>query len=246
MNDILRVQLYGVEAGILRPAVERFPNLILVHEHPDTVICYGGDGTLLHAELKWPGVPKVPILNSKRGHRCIPHPPEDVVAGLSQGSLVRNDYMKLAGVLRRQGEPDKALLALNEFNVHMGRINSAVRFQLWLDGEPYDDGLEVLGDGFVISTPFGSTAYFSQITHGIFTTGIGIAFKYTREHINHLVLPDTTEARVLITRGPAVLAFDSAPEYLTLEEGDELEVRKHEEGAIILTCSPVKRLDEPF
>lgn len=242
-----RVLLFGGDAEVLRPEVEQYASLRVVAAEPEVVICYGGDGTLLAAELQYPGLPKVPILNSRRGHRCIPHLPHEVIAGLAEGRLIANNYTKLECVVARQGAPqEKPLTALNEFSVHMGRINSAVRFRLFINDQPYEDGFEILGDGFLVCTPFGSTAYFCQITHGIFTTGIGIAFKATTEHVNHLVLPSSVVLRAEITRGPAVLAYDSAQDYHTLEEGDAITVRKHPQGATILTCGPVKRLDEPF
>lgn len=244
----LNIQLFGVESDLLREEVARHPGLNLVKEDPDLVVCYGGDGTLLAAELRWPGIPKVPILNSRRGHRCIPHPADQVISTLAKGALVRNTYTKLQCTILREGEagPPERHVALNEFNVHMGRINSAVRFKLWIDNEPYEQGLEILGDGFILCTPFGSTAYFSQITRGVFSVGIGIAFKFTRHHISHLVVPDSSNVRLLITRGPAVLAFDSSKDYVSLESGDQLLVSKYPKGAVILTCAPVTRLDEPF
>ncbi len=247
-NQPVHLTLFGSQAESLVAMVRKLDNLVLVDKDPEVVVCYGGDGTLLAAELRWPGVPKVPVLNSRRGHRCIPHPARDVLQGLANGQLVSNGYTKIEGEILRNGKriyPD-TMVALNEFNVHMGLINSAVRFQLYLNDDPYDDGLELLGDGFVVCTPFGSTAYFAQITRGIFTQGIGIAFKSTNAHVDHLVLPEDTECRIQITRGPAVLAFDSADEYVQLEEGDELVVRKHALGATILTCGPLKRLDQPF
>lgn len=244
----VRLHLFGTQSHVLADEICRHPNLKMVDSEPDVVVCYGGDGTLLAAELAYPGIPKVPVLNSRRGHRCIPHPVAEVLQGLADGQLIANGYTKIQAEVYRDGKalfPD-ALAALNEFNVHMGLINSAVRFQLWLNGDPYEDGFELLGDGFVVCTPFGSTAYFAQITRGIFTKGIGIAFKSTNAHVDHLVLPDDTEFRIRITRGPAVLAFDSADQYVALEEDDELHVRRHPEVATILTCGPVKRLDEPF
>src|SRR5690606_5059023 len=141
-----RVVLFGEQAHRLESEIARYPNLTLVNGEPDVVVCFGGDGTLLAAELQWPGLPKVPILNSRRGHRCIPHPPKEVIAGLAGGRLVANQYTKLASAVYRDGaaEAQHQLLALNEINVHMGRVNSAVRFQLWINDEPYEEGLEVL------------------------------------------------------------------------------------------------------
>ncbi|MBX3177218.1 MAG: NAD(+)/NADH kinase [Candidatus Hydrogenedentes bacterium] len=244
----VRLSLFGSHADTLKKKLNGFSNLHLVEEKPDVVVCYGGDGTLLAAERAFPGIPKVPVLNSRRGHRCIPHPAGEVLQGLAAGKLVRNNYTKIRAEVMRGEERllPGDVVALNEFNVHMGLINSAVRFQLWLNGDPYENGLELLGDGFVVCTPFGSTAYFAQITRGIFTTGLGIAFKSTNAHVDHIIVPDDTEFRVRITRGPAVLAYDSADQYVHLVEGDELIVRRHQQAATILTCGPVKRLDEPF
>ena len=244
----VNITLFGTKAENLKKSVDRHANLTLVDADPDVVVCYGGDGTLLAAEREFPGVPKVPVLNSRRGHRCIPHPAKEVLQGLAEGKLVSNSYTKIRAEVLRGDERliPAELVALNEFNVHMGLINSAVRFQLWLNGEPYENGVELLGDGFVVCTPFGSTAYFAQITRGIFTTGLGIAFKSTNAHVDHLIVPDNTEFRVRITRGPAVLAYDSADQYVQLVEDDELIVRRHHHAATILTCGPVRRLDEPF
>jgi len=244
----VQLALFGTHADHLRKTVGRYANLSVVESAPEVVVCYGGDGTLLAAEREFPGVPKVPVLNSRRGHRCIPHPAAEVLQGLAEGRLVANKYTKIRAEVYRGGKKilPGELVALNEFNVHMGIINSAVRFQLWLNGDPYDNGVELLGDGFVVCTPFGSTAYFAQITRGIFTSGLGIAFKSTNAHVDHLVVPDDTEFRARITRGPAVLAYDSADQYAQLMEDDELVVRKHGQSATILTCGPIKRLDEPF
>ncbi len=246
--DLRRVQLFGAQANRLRTNFERFPELELVDADPDVIVCYGGDGTLLAAETQFPGLPKVPILNSRRGHRCIPHPPVEVIEGLAKGTLTVNEYTKLACEVKLRANPEKTLelAALNEFATHMGRINSAVRFQIWINGEPYDEAVEILGDGFIVCTPFGSTAYFNKLTRGVFSKGIGIAFKATTEHTNHLVLPSDTLIRILITRGPAQLAYDSAPEILDLDAGDELLFYRHPQSAMILTYGPVKRLDEPF
>jgi NAD+ kinase len=193
-------------------------------------------------------VPKVPIRNSRRGKRCIAHPPAAVIERLARNELVRTEYMKIevhVGHVNGEAEPFR-LTAMNEFNVHMGRINSAVRFAVWIDDEPYNDGQEILGDGFVISTPFGSTAYYNQITRGVFHKGLGLAFKHTTEHTNHVVAPEDATIRVLITRGPAVLGCDNATEYYELNAGHELVARKHAHPSVLLTWERMSHPSDQF
>lgn len=246
----LRVALFGADAQSLAPIVAARPELTLVERDPDVVVCYGGDGTLLGAELRWPGRPKVPILNSRVGNRCIAAPPERVIAALASGTLERHTYEKLECAVHRPdtptGEADFTLACLNEINVHMGRINSAVRFRLWVNDEPFDGGVELVGDGFIACTAFGSTAYFNAITRCVFTRGIGVAFKATAHQISHMVLPETARIRFRITRGPAVLAFDSSPEYFTLDAGDELVARRHPQSTEILSIGPMRHIHHPF
>ncbi len=247
-SGTISVLLFGPQAYTLEADISGHGNLRITSEDPDVVVCYGGDGTLLAAELKWPGIPKVPILNSAVGHRCIRHPVSDIITHLAEGTLVSNRYAKLECAIHRSdaAEPERILTPLNEINVNKERMNSAVRYRLWTNGQPYDEGKEILGDGFIVCTPFGSTAYFSKITRGIFTDGIGIAFKACNKRVNHLVMPSDSVFRVRITRGPALLAYDSAEEFTPIGEGDELAVRENADGANILTCGPVRRLNDPF
>jgi NAD+ kinase len=243
----MRAVLFGARADSIRKLLETQSSLELVETDPQIVVCYGGDGTLLSAELKWPGVPKVPIRNSRRGNRCIDHPPEAVLERLAKGRLIRTEYIKLeCETAARNGLPRRAVAAMNEVNVHMGRINAAVRFQVWINDEPFSGGNEIIGDGFVVSTPFGSTAYFNQITRGVFYAGLGIAFKNTTELTSHAVVPEDSVIRVLITRGPALLAYDNAPEYLELASGDSLRVRKHRQSAVLMTWEKMKHPSDAF
>lgn len=233
----MRVLIFGDQAREVRREVEKYDVLTLVEDDPEVVVCYGGDGTLLSAERKWPGVPKAPIRNSRRGNRCIAHPPGSVIERLVEHQLFRTEYMKLLCTVHNADQPESGydFVAMNEINVHMGLINSAVRFRMWLDEETYADGREILGDGFVVSTPFGSTAYFSHITRGVFHIGIGVAFQNTTEHTNHVIVPESAKIRVRITRGPAKLAHDNSPTYFPVREGHELVALKHPQPAVILT-----------
>jgi NAD+ kinase len=146
-------------------------------------------------------------------------------------------------------ESRSALMAMNEINVHMGRINSAVRFKFWVDDELFraEDGEdEIIGDGFLISTPFGSSAYYRQITRGVIYEGLGVAFKLTTAFVNHAVVPQGAVLRAQITRGPAILAVDNRQEFLSLKEGDEIVVQRHATPAILLTWDKMRHPTAAF
>lgn len=247
-GGVVRLLLFGAEAQSLLPEIAKFANLVVVDRDPDVVVSYGGDGTLLAAELAYPSLPKVPVLNSARGHRCIPHPPANVIQLLAEGALVSHTYTKLECAIYQNTipEPQQIITPLNEITLHKGRINSAVRYKLWINGDPYERGLEILGDGAIVCTAFGSTAYFSKVTRGVFTQGIGVALMATAEHVNHLIVPEDSVIRLRITRGPAILSYDNSQDYLPLEAGGELVVRRNPRGATILACGFVRRLSEPF
>ena len=235
----MNVTLFGAEAHTLKSLVDSIEGLNLVSKDAEVIICYGGDGTLLAAEQRWPSVPKVPLRNSRRGIRCISDPPEEVLTKLVKQELHSEEYLKLECCVK-YADPEKResnLLAINEFTVHMGRVNAAVRFKCWFDEKPFGeaDDREIIGDGLMVSTPFGSTAYFNEITRGIFSTGIGVAFMYAREKTNHAILPEDTTVRMEISRGPAVLAYDNSSEYIELVEGDQLLIKRHGQPARFLT-----------
>ncbi len=237
----MKILLHGKDAAIIQDEVAAHAAFELVETNPDTIVCFGGDGTLLTAEQRWPGVPKVPILNSNRGNRCIARPAKEVLDRLAANELARSEFTKLTCDVEHKEatKEDRTVVAMNEVNVHMGNINSAVRVQVWLGDEPYNGGNEILGDGMVVSTPFGSTAYYNKITRSEFYTGLGIAFNNTSEHTSHVVVPDDITIRVRLNRGPAVLSFDNSQDYIRVKQNDMLIIRKHDHPAIIYTWAPV-------
>ena len=237
----MKILLTGKQAAKIKDLIVAHSAFELVETNPDTIVCYGGDGTLLTAEQRWPGVPKVPILNSSRGNRCIARPAQEVLDRLASKDLPSSEFTKLICDVARENttKENRTVLAMNEVNVHMGNINSAVRVQVWLGDEPYNGGNEILGDGMVVSTPFGSTAYYNKITRSEFYTGLGIAFNNTSEHTSHVVVPDDIVIRVRLNRGPAVLSFDNSQDYIRVKHNDMLTIRKHEQSATIYTWAPI-------
>jgi NAD+ kinase len=225
-TQLRRVLVMGRDLDDVIPLARQL-RLEIVDDRPDVVVTYGGDGLLLHSEREWPGVPKLPLRNSRRGKKCDPREVRDALERLAAGSLVSSSQTKL-----RFEAKGRSQVGLNDIIVHNARPTSSLRCRVYIDGSEFGD--EIVGDGVVVATPFGSTAYYRSITRGIFHVGLGLAFNNSIEQVDHIVLREEAHIRVVITRGPAIVVADNHPELVPLDEGDEVAILKDETRATIL------------
>jgi NAD+ kinase len=235
----LKVLLYGHNKREILPLIQDL-GMRPVEADPDVVVSYGGDGTLLGAERDWPGLPKVALRDSKRCLTCSHESNGAILSHLAQGKLKRTEFIKLQAEAR-----GLSLVCINDINLNKVHVNAGVRYRVWIDEERYAPD-EIVGDGLVVSTPFGSSAYYRSITHSVFRVGIGLAFNNTTEPINHLVIPEGSFIRVEITRGPAYLAADNDPRIMSVEKGDVIEIRQSAEKAVILAFDRIKYPADQF
>jgi NAD+ kinase len=236
----MKVALAGRDATELLPLISE-NGLEVDDAHPDVIISCGGDGTLLGAERYWPGIPKLAIRHCRACHKCSKHEDAVLLRRLANGDVSRTVLMKLMGSARGQ-----RLLALNDITLNKLSPISGVRYLVWINDEVYSG--EIVGDGVVVSTVFGATAYYRSITRGFFRTGIGVAFNNSTERVDHLVIRETDRLRLVVTRGPALLCADNSPDSIQMEEGDEALVAKADETAILLEaetlfCKDCRRPD---
>jgi NAD+ kinase len=222
----MRVRVYSRFEDEILPAIERH-GFDVVLDDPEVVISYGGDGTLLGAERTWPGVPKIAIRRSKSWSKCKRHQDDVVLTRLKDGDISSTQLLKLEGTSKGQ-----TFVGLNDIIVHHARVSSAVRYRVRINSDPYSG--EIIGDGLVVATPFGSRAYYRSITHSIFHVGMGLAFNNSTELVNHLVLSEESQVEIEITRGPARLVADNNPEHAELECGETAMVQRHPHSAVIL------------
>ena len=155
-----RVLLMGSHVERILDQV-RGSGLEVVDHAPDVVLTYGGDGLLLGSEKRWPGVPKLPLRHSRHGKKCEPHQIEEALERLIRGDLRRRTFLKIGAEALGQ-----VRVGLNDVSVHNSRPTSGVRYRVWIDDREFSD--EIVGDGVVVATPFGSTGYYRSITRGIF------------------------------------------------------------------------------
>ena len=228
-----RVIITGKESSAFLPTLKKHGfEVVKSAKNADLVITYGGDGSLLGADRKYPNLPKLAIRSSEEYLKCDEHADSAVLGRVASGTHTRTMLSRL------QAETGSASLSgINDIVFHNEIFTSAVRYRVRIDGEYYSD--EIVGDGLVVATPFGSSAYYRAITNSVFRVGLGLAFNNSTESVNHLVLAETARIQVEVTRGPAQLIADNNPRHIPLKAGDQFTIRLGEEKAELWEISTV-------
>lgn len=234
MIKVLPYSQFGQIPHQLLPILKKF-DLSIVQSNPDVIITYGGDGTLIGAERDYPGIPKLPLKNTQVGYHTIPLDTKQTLQLFLNNQLVLKEFFKLEASFNSQ-----KLLVLNEVTIRNTLPNSAIRFQVTSTPHLATSNSELIGDGLVVSTPFGSSGYFYSITHQTFTQGIGLAFNNIHNiNIAHQILPESSIVTTTILRGPATLATDNSPTFFNLADTTEVLIKKSTHLARIFTAPPL-------
>lgn len=198
-------------------------DLDIDNNKPDFVITYGGDGTILRSERRYPGIPKITIRGSERCSKCnyTENELEDVLIKIDNGTYKLNEEKKLETTF--QG---KKYLSLNEVQIHNSSPIRAIRFSIYMDSLPLFEN--IIGDGAIIATPFGSSAYFSSIGGEKFDKGIGIGLNNPYNVRLKPVIIDSgfePEIYMKILRDDGLLLFDNDEHIINVKGGDEIKVQ---------------------
>ncbi len=128
-------------------------------ENTDMLICFGGDGTILHA-AKDAVAQKVPILGVNMGSvgfmAELEHSELSLLSRVTAGKYTVESRMMLDVSVWRDGKRVYEALALNDAVLTKGAVARIVDLAVYGDGMLISD---FGGDGVIISTPTGSTAY---------------------------------------------------------------------------------------
>jgi len=223
-----KVILFGNFLEEIKPLIKKYGFVLTTKEkEAQFVICYGGDGTLMFAEEKYPSLPKILLKGSRICKKC------ENVSNLKVLSKVKSGKFKIMKIWKLEAKfKNKKILGLNDIVVHNGDIRHAIRYKIFIDDVLIKD--EIIGDGVVISTPFGSTGYYRSITKSYFEEGIGLAFNNSTEAIDHLVLNEKRKIKIVIKRGPALVYADNQSQNFILNENHSVEVKKSKNYAKIV------------
>lgn len=211
-------------------------DFILDYDSPEIVLSFGGDGTFLLGEEKYPGTPRLFIKHFWNCYKCSNH---DFTGMFNK--LRDRDYNVIElDKIEAHVNGKKELTAMNDINFHYIPPR-AVRLDIKVNNKQVDR--QMIGDGFVVSTSFGSTGYFSSITRRIFKEGYGIAFNNPVIGLD-FIIDDKLLVEARILRGPAVVVADCQEKILKLEDKDTITVMPSKEKARVVVMGKELRFSD--
>lgn len=209
-----------------RPARERSE----LGHRVDLMVVLGGDGTLL-AVAREMGESAVPILGVNLGQlgflaEVAPDEQLDVLERVLEGDYETVERMRLEVRAERDGRELARYLALNDAVITRSELSRMIDLEMLVDGAPVTT---YHGDGLIVSTPTGSTAYTLSAGGPILMPGsrVFVVTPICPHTLTQrpIVLPEASrlEIRVFPREGQAQLTVDGQTG-LTLVSGDRVVV----------------------
>jgi NAD+ kinase len=181
LKEVFRA--HGVEVvfqRMLQPGSSLTPEVEgTLDDGVDLLITLGGDGTLLWG-ARLVAERNAPILGINLGHMgfltsVTQNGVEDALERLFRGDYILDSRSTLeARLVGRDGSERERFLALNDFVVHKGGLARVTRVEVFIGtGDEQEEIGMFSGDGVILSTPTGSTAYSLSAGGPIVAPGMG-------------------------------------------------------------------------
>ncbi|MFQ5825072.1 MAG: NAD(+)/NADH kinase [bacterium] len=200
-------------------------------EQCQMVISFGGDGTIL-STARVVGRAGIPILGVKMGGMgfLAELAPDEIYPSLEdilKGSYQIVERMVLEAHLDGQ-QPSSNYYALNDFVLDKGSVSRVIRVKTYIDDEYLNT---YIGDGLIISTPTGSTAYSLAAGGPILLPSMdAIIINPISPHTlgaRPVVIPGDKVVRVKVEAGPHKVVFSSDGQVgKELNPGQLIKIRK--------------------
>lgn len=219
-------------AGYVRGSVDAVKREGLASRRPDLLIVLGGDGTLLSA-ARAVGPLQTPILGINLGSLgfLTEVPIDELYSALTAvhaGEYDADDRSMLLAKLVRDGKVVSESHSLNDVILSKSAIARLVSFEIFINNEFVSS---YRGDGLIVATPTGSTAYSLAAGGPILTPSVaGLVISPICPHaLTHrpVVVPDEVEIEILVRNADdeAYLSIDGQIGIPVLQ-GDKLVCRK--------------------
>jgi len=200
----------------------------------DLLVVLGGDGTMLSAARLVEGRP-IPILGINAGGlgflTAVTH--DDTFTALEQvfaHAFTEEERLMLRASVIRRGEAVLASSILNDAVISKGALSHMVQMEVSIDGQFVT---RLRGDGLIISTPTGSTAYsmssggpiLNPAVHALILTPICPHTLTNRP----IVIPQDVLLNVaLVSKDQGAMATFDGQVGLALQPGDTVQIRASE------------------
>jgi NAD+ kinase len=208
-------------------------------EQADLIIAAGGDGTILRA-LALAAPRRVPVLGvnvGRLGFLAEVDPPElhDALEAVSAGNYTVEERLALHGVVTMDQQPAD-VRASNDLVLARIPGRGQAAFAMSIDGELF---IRYVGDGLIVSTPTGSTAYslsaggpiVSPTTQAIVLTAIAPHSVFDRSVV--IAPTETLRIDLLTDSAPVVLECDGS-QHSELPAGGSLTVTMSESPGLLV------------
>ena len=170
INEIFgAIERYGFDYAINREFAENIEELtsrmiptefiyngeVGMQSEEAVMVCYGGDGTLLEGVHRLNGV-DIPVIGINGGHLgFLALAPRENIKEVFEGIAEENLNLEQRDMLCIEGLGEEALYALNEVSIQ--RLGASM---ISIDAAINNNSVATYnGDGVILSTPTGSTAY---------------------------------------------------------------------------------------
>lgn len=227
---------------------ERGFDVVEEYDSDAVIVTLGGDGTILYAARTFPDPTILPVRTGRsKGYKTRLETTQlvatlDELEASGEGmSDVCTEYRKI-GAYRDGTQLRGGFDGINEISLHHSSPTLAAVLSVRIrDGDERYRYERVIGDGVLVATPFGSTAYYHSITGGTFSEGLGIAFNNVHTPVetpSHMVVSDDAVVEVEMPESEhaasGVLTRDNAEGVYELAVGEPVEIRYSEETVEIL------------
>lgn len=208
--------------------IERFHYLEKSNK-PDIIISLGGDGTYFYNERKFPNIPKLLVRDNSICRLCSLYDIKDIFLILNK--LNNREFEIIENIKLLCKFKNKKLQAVNDIVIRNKNQYEAIRFNLSINKKTYKN---IIGDGIIVSTSFGSTGYYNSITKSKFTRGLGLALNNINENKTRLDIKENNIIKFKLLRGLSTISSDNDKKLITLKENNEAIIQKSKDKAFIL------------
>lgn len=208
----------------------------------DLIMTLGGDGTLLAQARRCAGL-GIPMVGVNFGRLGFLAEYDEAALTrlapslLGEAALPITERMMLTGTVTRDGADVFEAIALNDCAITAGPPYRVIEIGLALDS---NGGPTIRGDGVIVSTPSGSTAYSVSAGGPIVAPGVdGISITPIAAHslaFRPIVAPGDSSIALTLNQGNSTdsqggttLVIDGQVQ-TQLERGDTVTIRQHERG----------------